>query len=227
MAGDVDELQAFRDEVTAFLQAHWVEGERDVGAFRKAATARGYLYRNVPVEYGGSGQEPNAARAQVIREAFARVRAPRELPGRSVNHLTPTLLAWGTEAQKRFFIPRIISGEFLFCQGYSEPGAGSDLASLRTTAALDGDTWVINGQKVWTSDAHVATHMFLLARTEPESPRHAGLSYLLMDMRQPGVTPRPLRQITGDATFNEVFLDDARAPAPAPPTSARPWRLRR
>ncbi|MDB5447091.1 MAG: acyl-CoA dehydrogenase, partial [Phenylobacterium sp.] len=106
----------------------------------------------------------------------------------------------------------IISGEILFCQGYSEPGAGSDLASLRTTAVLEGDTWVINGQKVWTSDAHVATHMFLLARTEPEIPRHDGLSYLLMDMRQPGVTPRPLRQITGDATFNEVFFDDARAP---------------
>jgi alkylation response protein AidB-like acyl-CoA dehydrogenase len=206
--GDDD---AFRREVADFLQTHWVNGDRDAVAFRKAATERGYLYRNVPVKYGGSGQAPSPIKAHIIREAFSRVRAPRELPGRAIDRLVPTLLAVGEDWQKDYFIPRTISGEFSWCQGYSEPGAGSDLASLRTKARLEGDEWIINGQKVWTSDAFTASHMFMLARTE-DKPKHAGISYLLLNMRQPGVKVRPLKQITGESHFNEVFFDDARTP---------------
>jgi alkylation response protein AidB-like acyl-CoA dehydrogenase len=128
--------------------------------------------------------------------------------------LGPTLIALGTPEQQRRFLPRIRSAEELWCQGYSEPGAGSDLAAVATRASLDGDEWVVNGQKVWTSLAHVADWCFVLARTGgPDTERHAGLSYLLVPMRQPGVTVRPIRQLTGTSEFNEVFFDDARTPA--------------
>jgi alkylation response protein AidB-like acyl-CoA dehydrogenase len=205
---------AFRREVTSFLHEHWItaSADRDVEAFRKAATARGYLYRNIPVEYGGSGQAPDPLRAQLIREAFGRARAPRELPGRSIDRVVPTLLAYGDDWQKQYFIPRTVSGEFTWCQGYSEPDGGSDLASLRTKAELDGEHWIINGQKVWTSGAFTASHMFILVRTEPDQPKRAGISYLLLEVRQPGVTVRPLRQITDESHFNEVFFDNARTP---------------
>jgi alkylation response protein AidB-like acyl-CoA dehydrogenase len=148
----------------------------------------------------------------VIREEFDRVDAPAEIPGVGVALLIPTLLAHGTEKQKQQFIPPTLSGDMVWCQGYSEPDAGSDLESLRTTAVLDGDSWVINGQKVWTSNAARADYMFLLARTDKTKPRRDGLSYLLLDMHQPGVAVRPLRQITGTTGFNEVFFTDARTP---------------
>jgi len=206
--------EAFRREVAAFLADNWSGGDRDVDAFRKAAIARGYLFRAVPVEYGGAGQQPDPIKAQVIREEFDRVRAPRELPGGgAVRQLLPTLLAVGEDWQKAYFIPPSLEARFLWCQGYSEPGAGSDLAAVRTSAVLEGDEWVINGQKIWTSGANTATHMYALVRTEPDKPKHAGISYLLLDMRQPGITVRPLKQINGDATFNEVFFDNARTPA--------------
>ncbi len=206
--------EAFRQEVADFLREHWVQGEgrHDIPAFRRLATERGYLHRNIPVEYGGSGQTPNPVRAHIIREEFHKVRAPREIPGRGIDRVVPTLLAAGTEAQKAYFIPRTVTGEISWCQGYSEPSGGSDLASLRTRAELVGDEWVVNGQKVWTSSAYTATHMFMLVRTEPNEPKHAGISYLLLPMKQPGVTVRPLKQITEEATFNEVFFDDAKAP---------------
>jgi alkylation response protein AidB-like acyl-CoA dehydrogenase len=126
--------------------------------------------------------------------------------------LVPTLLEKGEEWQKERFVPPTVRGEIAWCQGYSEPGSGSDLASLKTRAELRGDEWVINGQKIWTTQAQEADYMFCLARTEPDAPKHAGISYLLIPMKQPGIEVRPLRQMTGGADFNQVFLTDARTP---------------
>ncbi|MDB5421187.1 MAG: acyl-CoA dehydrogenase [Brevundimonas sp.] len=209
--------QSFRAEVEAFLAASWsAERARDpaaVAAFRRLATEKGYLYRRFPKAYGGSEQAPDPLKGRIIRETFAKVRAPGELSKPGVNMLAPTLLAKGSVAQQDRFVARALTGEDLWCQGYSEPGAGSDLASVRSTGVLEGDEWVINGQKIWTSDAHNANYMFALLRTEPDAPKHQGLSYILLDMKQPGVTVRPLKQITGGRDFNEVFFDNARAPA--------------
>ncbi|MBV9996634.1 MAG: acyl-CoA dehydrogenase family protein [Caulobacteraceae bacterium] len=208
-----DEHEAYRREVSAFLKAHWVDAsERDARAFRRLATQHGYLYRGFPRRYGGSEQPADPMKAHIIREEFDRVRAPRELGGNGPSILAPTILACGAEWQKDAFIEKTLSGEYVWAQGYSEPGAGSDLAGVRTSAVLEGDEWVINGQKVWTSNAHNSNHMFALVRTEPDAPKHAGISYLLLRMDQPGVTVRPLKQITGDSDFNEIFLDNARTP---------------
>lgn len=210
------EYEGFRAEVSGFLAKSWKSellGNKDAqDAFRREATARGYLYRAIPRRFGGSEQSPDPIRARIIREEFARVRAPGEVTGPGMGMLLPTLLAVGEEWQKEQFIPRIISGDMKWCQGYSEPGSGSDLASLRTRAVLEGNEWVITGQKVWTSYAHEADYMFILVRTDPDAPKHKGISYLLLDMRQPGVEVRPLRQMTGGSEFNEVFLDGARTP---------------
>jgi alkylation response protein AidB-like acyl-CoA dehydrogenase len=211
------DYERFRAEARDFLEHHWspelAQDPGRVAAFRRAAVEAGLLYRTVPVEYGGCGQEPDALRAQVIREEFDRARAPREVSGIGTALLVPTLLRWGTSEQKGRFVPPTVAGELRWCQGYSEPEAGSDLESLRTTAVRDGDEWVIDGQKVWTSETAAAQWMFLLARTEAGQPRRAGLSYLLLDLRQPGVEVRPLRQLTGSAEFSEVFLTGARTPA--------------
>ena len=211
------QYEQFRTEVRAFLDENWnaarAKDRGYVGDFRARAVRAGLIYRTVPVEFGGAGQEPDAMRAQVVREEFGRAKAPRELGGIGIALAVPTLLRWGTAAQKERFIPPTMAGTLRWCQGYSEPEAGSDLESLRTTAVLEGDEWVINGQKVWTSEASGAHWMLLLARTEPDTPRRAGLSYLLMDMSQPGVEVRPLRQITGSSEFSEVFLTGARTPA--------------
>jgi alkylation response protein AidB-like acyl-CoA dehydrogenase len=131
----------------------------------------------------------------------------------SIKMLGNTLLRWGSEEQKERFLPRILSGEDRWCQGYSEPGAGSDLAALQTRAVLEGDEWVINGQKIWTSVAHRANWIFLLARTDPAAPRHKGISFLLCPLDQPGIDVRPIRQLGGEPEFNEVFFTDARTPA--------------
>jgi alkylation response protein AidB-like acyl-CoA dehydrogenase len=215
-----DFYEDYRADLRGFLETSWQpsnskapEREARVAGFRRMAVDRGYLYRSVPREYGGSGQAPDVLKAAIIRAEFRRARAPMEVPGNGVSLLVPTLLDCGTSAQKSRFIPKTVSGEYLWAQGYSEPTAGSDLASLRTRAVLEGDEWVINGHKIWTTLAQTAHFMFALVRTEPAEPRHAGLSYLLLDMNQPGVLVRPLRQITGGQDFCEVYLDGARAPA--------------
>jgi alkylation response protein AidB-like acyl-CoA dehydrogenase len=212
--------EIFRSEIRAFLQQSWTGQNRDrakrkeeARAFRAAAIDAGYLYRAVPKMYGGSEQAPDILKAQIIREEFDRARAPRELDGVGVTLLLPTLLEHGTEKQKTHFIPRTVTGEFVWAQGYSEPSAGSDLASLRTRAELRGDTWIINGQKIWSSGAHLARFMFMLVRTEPAASKHAGISYLLVDLKQPGIEIRPLRQMTGGSEFCEVFFSDAETPS--------------
>ena len=135
------------------------------------------------------------------------------LAGQGIMMLIPTLLEFGTEAQRQQFIAPTLRGELIWCQGYSEPNAGSDLANLKTRAVMDGDEWVINGQKIWTSSAHLADWMFCLVRTEPDRPKHLGISFLLLKMSTPGIEVRPLVTMTGDASFNEVFFTDVRVPA--------------
>jgi alkylation response protein AidB-like acyl-CoA dehydrogenase len=227
------EYQQFRDEVRRFLAedwsaedaAHQSDGDEVASytggaplderatAFRKRAIERGYLYRHVPRRYGGSEQSPDPLKATIIADEFRRARAPHEIMGQGPSMLVPTLLEHGTEAQKERFISGTLLGSIRWCQGYSEPGAGSDLASLRTRAVLEGDHWVVNGQKIWTSSAQTANWMFALVRTEPDQPKHDGISYLLIEMSTPGIDVRPLRQMTGDADFNEVFFENVRVPA--------------
>jgi alkylation response protein AidB-like acyl-CoA dehydrogenase len=205
------EHEAFREEVRSFLAREWRAG-RDAVEFRRAAVEAGYFYRSVPRRYGGSEQPPDSIRASIIGQEFARAKAPGEISGNGVQMLVPTLLERGEEWQKEQFIPCTLTGEYLWAQGFSEPGAGSDLASLSTRGELRDGQWVINGQKVWTSYARQCRYMFALVRTEPEAPKHQGLSYLLIDLRQPGIEIRPLRQINGGDDFNEVFFDDALTP---------------
>ncbi|THG37859.1 acyl-CoA dehydrogenase family protein [Sphingomonas olei] len=213
------EAEAARAEVRAFLKSAWQPGDRRKDAlkaymrdFRTRATDAGYLYRSVPRRFGGSEQPVDVVKAQVIREEFARARAPMEVRGNGINMLVPTLLERGTEEQRQALIPPTIAGDYIWGQGYSEPGSGSDLASVRTRGVVDGEEWVINGQKIWTSQGGAATHMFMLVRTEPDAGKHDGISYILIDLDQPGVTRRPIRQMTGESGFYEFFFDDARAP---------------
>jgi alkylation response protein AidB-like acyl-CoA dehydrogenase len=213
------EYNELRDDVRAFLSEHW---QRDAGGrsrvehvleFRRKAIDAGYVARSIPRAYGGSEREADPIAAAVIREEFGRSRAPAEATGIGTMMLVPTLLDRGAEWQKEKWVPKTILGEYRWCQGYSEPGSGSDLASLKTRGELVGDEWVIQGQKIWTSNAVEADFMFCLVRTEPEASKHAGISYLLIDMKQPGIDVRPLKQMTGGADFNEVFLSDVRTPA--------------
>ena len=216
--------ESFRGEVSAFLKDAWQPNERRgadlaefVRLFRLAAIKHGYLYRSVPRRFGGSEQPVDVIRAQVIREEFARVRAPMEVSGNGVNMLVPTLLERGSDVLREMFIPKTIEGEFIWGQGYSEPGSGSDLASVRSKAELsaDGTKWIINGQKIWTSMGMQCTHMFMLVRTEPDAPKHQGITYLLLDLDQPGITRRPIRQMTGEQgayTFCEFFFDNVETP---------------
>jgi len=216
-----EKYEKFREELRSFLKANWppsgelAELPRAEGAarFRELATEAGFLRRGIPKEFGGSEQEPDELKANVIREEFSRAHAPMDVRGIGTMMLVPTLLEKGEPWQKEKFVPGTVRGDIRWCQGYSEPGSGSDLASLKTKAELVGDEWVINGHKVWTTNAHIAEWMFCLVRTEPEEPKHGGISYLLIPMDQPGIEVRPLRQMTGGSDFNEVFLTDARTPA--------------
>jgi len=215
-----EEYEAYRAEVRAFLDAQWpprgdlanLPKKEAAARFRDSATEHGYLRRSVPRKYGGSEQPPDPIRARILQEEFLRSRAPMDVRGIGTMMLVPTLLEKGEEWQKERFVPPTVRGEIKWCQGYSEPGSGSDLASLKTRAELVGDEWIVNGQKIWTTQAHEADYMFCLARTEADAPKHAGISYLLIPMKQPGIEVRPLRQMTGGSDFNQVFLTDARTP---------------
>jgi alkylation response protein AidB-like acyl-CoA dehydrogenase len=208
-----ERYEAFRAAVREFLSANWPDS--DEAAFRARALERGYVYRHFPRIYGGSQQAPDVLEDAILEEEFTAVGAPRDIRGIGPAMLAPTLLECGSEAQKQRFIAPTLRGDIRWCQGYSEPGAGSDLASLSSRAVLDGDHWVIDGHKIWTSDAQHADFMFGLFRTEPQAETHAGISYLLLDMRSPGIEVRPLRQMTGGAEFNEVFFTAVRVPADA------------
>ena len=218
----VDE-EAFRAEAKAWLAEHLVgeyatlkgrggPGDEEVGfeireRWEKVLGEAGWIGLGWPVEHGGR----NATVGQQIiwAEEYARAQAPGRVNHMGENLLGPTLIAHGTREQCDRFLPGILRGEERWCQGYSEPDAGSDLANVKTRAVLDGDQWVINGQKVWTSLAHVSHWCFVVARTDPASSRHKGLSFLLVPMDQPGVEIRPIIQITGGGEFNEVFFSDA------------------
>ncbi|MFN0095399.1 MAG: acyl-CoA dehydrogenase family protein [Dehalococcoidia bacterium] len=178
-------------------------------SWRKSLAKRGWVAPAWPSEYGGAGM--TAVDQFILNHEFAESRAPG-IGGLGVMMLGPTLIAHGTEEQKQQHIPRILDGTVNWCQGYSEPGSGSDLASLQTRAVRDGDDFVVNGQKIWTSGAHMADWCFCLARTDPDAPKHRGITYLLIDMKTPGITVRPLINMAGSHNFNEVFFEDVRVP---------------
>jgi alkylation response protein AidB-like acyl-CoA dehydrogenase len=170
----------------------------------------GWICASWPTEYGGKGL--STMQSVVLNEEFARSGAPMRGDFFGDTLVGPTILQWGSEEQKKEFLPGILRGQIRWCQGFSEPEAGSDLAALQCKAELDGDEWVINGQKVWTTQAQHADYVFLLARTDQEASKHAGISYLLVPMDQPGVEVRPIQQVDGSGEFNEVFFSDARCP---------------
>ncbi|MGZ5924681.1 MAG: acyl-CoA dehydrogenase family protein [Rhizomicrobium sp.] len=213
------EYEAFRAEVRAFAKefggraprgtAAAMEGSRD---WQKLLIEHGYAARTIPREYGGYGAEPDVLKSRIIAEEFIAAGLPMGMAGQGISMLVPTLLELGTEEQKKKFIGPTLRGEIIWCQGYSEPGAGSDLASLTTRAVEDGDDFVINGQKIWTSTAAQADMIFCLVRTEAAAPKHEGISYLIFSMKTPGIEVRPLVTMTGRAEFNEVFFTDVRVP---------------
>ncbi len=220
------EEEAFRQEVREFLRREWSEDAAEGGAesplgygggrgldeirrFQKKLAQKGWLTLAWPKEYGGMGA--SVMKQVIFNEEMAYHRAPQQL-GVGPDRVGPTIILYGTEEQKREHLPPIANAEVIWCQGFSEPGAGSDLASLQTTAVEDGDYFVVNGQKIWTSLAHVADWMILLARTDPDAPKHRGISYFLVDMRTPGITVRPLIDMTGRHAFNQVFFDNVRVP---------------
>ena len=179
-------------------------------SWRKALASRGWVAPAWPSAYGGAGL--TAVEQFILNQEFAEAQAPG-FGGLGVMMLGPTLIAHGTEEQKQQHIPRILDGTIQWCQGYSEPGSGSDLASLQTRAIRDGDDFVVNGQKIWTSGAHQADWCFCLTRTDPDAPKHRGITYLLIDMKTPGITVRPLVNMASQHHFNEVFFEDVRVPA--------------
>lgn len=221
------EQEAFRKEVRQWLAANLprelcvddamderIAPNREIFGKRRAWQARlneaGYVGLFWPREYGG--RAASLMEQIIFDEEYFRARAPI-LPGYSgVGLLGPTLMYWGTDEQKKYYLPRILRGDDIWCQGYSEPGAGSDLAGLQTRAVDHGDYFVVNGQKVWTSGAQYADRIFMLVRTDPEAPKHKGISYLLVDMHSPGIEVRPLVLMTGHRHFNEVFFDNVQVP---------------
>ncbi|BBZ14910.1 acyl-CoA dehydrogenase family protein [Mycobacterium branderi] len=219
------EAEAFRAEIRAFLAEHLPADWAGVGALDTAeATAfteqwrgvlaeHGYLAPVWPKRYGGGGM--SKLQQVVIAEEFAKSGVPTYGANDNfgIKMIGNLLLMFGTHEQKQHYLPRIINRQDRWCQGFSEPGAGSDLAAVKTSAALDGHEWVINGQKIWTSDATTANWIFLLARTDPDAPRHRGISMLLVPLDQPGIEIRPITMPTGSRAFNEVFFSDARTRA--------------
>jgi len=216
--------EAFRQELRTWLAANPPEGYNPETfeqldqeerfkiqlKWQKKLFAAGLVGIHWPKEYGGRGA--TVLEQTIYQQEMARVRAPGVANPLGISIVGPTLMHWGTEEQKKRYVAKILTAEEIWCQGYSEPGSGSDFASLQTRAVEDGDSFVVNGQKVWTSYAHKAHYCILVVRTDLNAPKHKGLSYLLVDMKSPGITVRPLVQITGDAEFNEVFFEDVRVP---------------
>ncbi len=210
----------FRQQIRSFFEAHFPKHLTHLSRYPRWAdvkewylklSAQGWAAPNWPKEHGGMGLDGGKLLAFVEeQERWLMGRAPYE-PG--IMMLGPLLIQFGTEEQKRTFLPAILAGEHVWCQGYSEPNAGSDLANLKTEAVLEGDEYVINGSKIWTSFAQDATHMFILVRTEKSAKKQEGISFLLLDMKSPGITLRPIRNILGYENFCQVFLDNVRAPA--------------
>ncbi len=217
---DGPEHLRFRDALRDFIAQNRhlspaLRGAADAKAraWQALLIERGYTARSIPREYGGAGLPPDLLKSRILADEFAAAGVSPGLGGQGISMLVPTLLELGTEAQKREFIAPTLRGELVWCQGYSEPGAGSDLASLRTSAVLDGDHWVINGEKIWTSTAHLAHWIFCLVRTEPDKPKHQGISFLLFCMDSPGIEVRPLVDMTMNPNFNQVYFQNVRVPA--------------
>ena len=216
--------EEYREKVQAFLAEKLPPNWKGIGAltgdalehfvteWRATLFSAGYLAPGWPVEFGGGGL--SELEQVIIAEEFARAGVPTGGHNDvfSIQMLGNTLLLFGTEEQKRYYLPRLLAGEDTWCQGYSEPNAGSDLSNVGLRAELDGDQWVLNGQKIWTSAGHLADHIFTLARTDPDAPKHKGISFLLVDMRQPGIEVRPIKMLSGESEFNEVFYTDAVVP---------------
>ena len=214
------EEEAFAAEIRGWLEANLelppafntLEEEVEGGREWQAKLARDrWIAVHWPSEYGGRGASP--VQVAIYNMEYARSRALQPVNRSGINLAGPTLLVAGTQAQQERYLPGILSGTELWCQLFSEPGAGSDLASLTTRADRDGDEYVVHGQKVWTTFAHVAQYGILLARTDPTAEQHRGISYFVVDMSTPGITVRPIKQMDGTAMFNEVFLDGLRIPA--------------
>ena len=221
----MSELAEFREEVANWLNENCPEGakgpgqiavgsskitlEPDVKLWMERCAERGFTAPTWPTEYGGGGLTPQ--KAKILFEEMAEVRARTPLTGMGMSMIGPTLLEFGCEEQKERHLPKIVRCEVQWCQGYSEPNAGSDLAALQTRATDKGDHWEINGQKIWTSGAATADWMFALVRTNPDVPKHDGISFVLLTMDQPGVTVKPIRLISGSSPFCETFLDNATA----------------
>src|ERR1043166_385475 len=217
------EQEAFRKQVRAWIKTHLPKRDRDAPAeygdpkrlramkdWQRKLYEAGYVAMGWPKAYGG--QDADVVHQTIVNEELLLARAPGLIGLMGLQMVGPTLIQFGTEEQRRRYLPKILTAEEIWCQGYSEPGSGSDLASLKTRADLMGDEFIVNGQKVWTSNAQFADWMFCLVRTDPTAPKHRGISYLLIDMQSPGITVRPLIQMTGDAGFNEVFFEDVRVP---------------
>jgi alkylation response protein AidB-like acyl-CoA dehydrogenase len=220
-----EQEEAFRKEVRVWLERNLpddlkgkafaasradVDEVRRLRAWQKTMYEAGYVGMNWPKEFGGRGAP--LTEQIILFQEMARAESPQLVNRSGVSMLGPTLMKYGTPAQQKRHLQKILAADELWCQGFSEPNAGSDLANLQTRAVLDGDDFVVDGQKVWTSMAHVADWCFLLVRTNPDAAKHKGISFLLVDMKTPGITIRPLRQITGEAEFNEVFWDNVRVP---------------
>jgi len=199
-----------KDKAISDLPPHDPERIRRGKEWQRKLYDAGYVAMSWPKEYGGQGAD--VMRQTIVNEEVILARAPGLVGASGLTMLGPTLIQCGTEEQRRRYLPKILTAEEIWCQGYSEPGSGSDLASLRTRAELVGDEFIVNGQKVWTSGAQFSDWMSCLVRTDPEAPKHKGISYILIDMKTPGITIRPLVQMTGDAGFNEVFFEDVRVP---------------
>ena len=222
------DVEAFREQLRAWLADHLTDEVRDAARRRgrddddalailrswdRTMAEAGWAAISWPVEYGGRGA--TALEQLVFTEETIAAGAPTPVNVIGINNIAPAIMEYGTERQKRELLPRMVRADDIWCQGMSEPDAGSDLASLRTRAVRDGDDFVVTGQKIWTSNGHRADWCALFVRTNPDVPKHRGISCLVVDMRSPGIEARPLRTLTGDAEFAEVFFDDVRVPADA------------